>query len=61
MARGAQMRPVEYEDLSQDVQDMIAALEVKVDELWFEAKFYRVASFVTFALLAEWVWSRFFS
>jgi hypothetical protein len=39
---------------------MIAALQVKVDELEFEAQFYRCATMFVFLLVAERIWDRFF-
>jgi hypothetical protein len=40
---------------------MIAALQVKVGELQFEAKFNRAALLMSSILFAEWIWRRFFS
>jgi hypothetical protein len=54
------MLPVEYSDLSEDVQQMIAALQVKVDDLELEANFYRWATMIVFLLVAERIWDRFF-
>lgn len=52
--------PIEYDRLSDDVHQTIAALEIKVMDLEFEAKFYRAATLIAFALLAERLWARFF-
>jgi len=55
------MPPVGFDDLSDDVQRMIAALETKVHDPEFEANFYRAAALIAFLIMAERIWDRFLS
>lgn len=55
------MRPVDYDSLSDDVQNMIAELQIKVQDLEFEANFYHWASAIVFLLVVERIWDRWFS
>jgi hypothetical protein len=52
--------PIEYDDLSDDVQQMIAKLQVDLEELKFEANFYRAGVLIAFIWVAERVWHYFF-
>ena len=54
------MPPVEYDDLSEDVQMMIAELQVKVQDLEYESQFYRFAVLISVIVAAERIWERFF-
>lgn len=54
------MPPVEFDDLSDDVQHMLAKLEGDMEELKFEANFYRLAVLLAVVILAERVWDRIF-
>jgi hypothetical protein len=54
------MRAVEYDNLSDDVQKMIAELQVKVHDLEYESNFYRWASAIVFLLVIERIWDRWF-
>lgn len=51
---------IDFDDLSDEVQNMITKLEVEVDELRFEANFNRVAVLIVFILVAERIWHYFF-
>ena len=51
---------VEYADLSDDVQQMIGDLRLKVRRLEFESSVYRIALIVSVMLLAWRLWERFF-
>ena len=52
-------RPVEYGDLSNDIQRTLAKLEGRVIELEYDARLYKLGIFLAFVLLAErlWVWA----
>ena len=50
---------VTYDELSDDLQRTIAKLEVAVEELKAEAKFYLWASLIVIALVLERIWDRF--
>ena len=51
---------IEYDDLSEDVQDTIAQLLIDVDELKFESHFWRAAFIVALIIAAERIWDRLF-
>ena len=53
------MRLEDYGDLPEDVQQMIAELQIKVMDLEGEAKLFRAAAFISFMLVAERIWSYF--
>ncbi len=55
------VRLEDYGYLPEDVQDMIAELQVKVVDLEGEAKMFRIAALVTFMLVAERIWKYLFS
>ncbi|HZA93357.1 MAG TPA: hypothetical protein VE420_12080 [Gemmatimonadales bacterium] len=55
----ATMRLEDYGDLPEDVQQMIAELQIKVMDLEGEAKLFRAAAFISFMLVAERIWSYF--
>lgn len=47
---------VEYDDLSDDVQHMLAKLKVEVADLQSESNFYRFGSLLAVLAFAERVW-----
>jgi hypothetical protein len=49
---------VTYDELSDELQRTIAKLEVAVEELQAEAKFYFWASLIVVALVLERIWDR---
>ncbi len=53
--------PVDYDRLSKRLQDIIAKLQVEVDELRFESGIYRWVSVATLYLVGERVWRYLFS
>lgn len=55
------MRLEDYGDLPEDVQQMIAELQIKVMDLEGEAKLFRVAALISFMLVAERIWNYFFA
>ena len=54
------MRLEDYGDLPEEVQQMIAELQVKVMDLEGEAKLFRASALVAFMLFADRVWRYFF-
>lgn len=52
------MPPVGYEHLSEDVQQDIAKLKVELEELRYEATFYRFAVLITLVIVVERIWDR---
>lgn len=54
------MGHISYDELSEDVQEMIAKLQVEVADLQFEANFYRVATAIAFVVAIERLWDRVF-
>ncbi len=51
---------VEFDDLSNDMQNIITKLEVEMHELRFEAQFYRATTLIVFLFVAERIWHHFF-
>lgn len=54
------MPHVEYEHLSDEVQNQIATLEIKVMDLEGDMRFYRWGAIVGFFVLFERIWDRLF-
>lgn len=50
------MPPVGYEHLSEDVQHDIAKLKVELEDLRYEATFYRFAVLITLMIVLERLW-----
>jgi|HubBroStandDraft_6_1064221.scaffolds.fasta_scaffold1886604_2 hypothetical protein len=51
---------VEYDDLSEAMQEIIAKLQVEVHELRFEINIYRWVSLVVLYFVGERIYYRFF-
>ena len=54
------MKPVEYHELSEDVQHTLAQLQNDVQDLQFEANIYRAAAVIAVAIAVERLWSALF-
>ena len=50
------MLPIGYDKLADDVQQMIAQLQIDVEDLKSEARFWRAASAITLGLATERFW-----
>ena len=54
------MGSVDFDDLSDELQEMVVKLQIELDELKYEANFYRAATLVVLIIVAERLWERFF-